>query len=100
MSEGQDVARAGGNRDADVVGEVLGAIEADETVDTDVFRTASHVPKRRLKGECLAGEPIRAIKDGTAGAPEEASEGTNAHRCGEELFEAAEIDFPLHIEVG
>jgi hypothetical protein len=63
MGEGEDVTRVRTYRDRDIVGEVLGSVETNETVNTDIFMAGGQRTEFRMGSNGLAGEAIGAIKD-------------------------------------
>lgn len=63
MGEGEDEAGLGGEGDGEIIGEVLGAVEADEAVDADILAAAGVGAQTSLGSQGLAGESVRAVED-------------------------------------
>jgi hypothetical protein len=99
MSEGKDVQGPVRDRNGDVVGKVLGPIEADEPVDADIFLMSSPGTKGGMTGEVLTGEAVEAIEDGEAGTAEVSAHGTDAHGGDEEVLEGRVIDLSFSVVV-
>ncbi len=78
MSEAEDEAAAGGDRDSDVVGKVLGSIEGYQAVEADVLPPIGEHPQVLVEGDALPGEAIDSILDGSAGAGEMTAEGAQS----------------------
>ena len=68
MGVGEDESGCRGNRDGDVVGEVLRPIEADETVDTHILVAIGTRAEQGMAGYRLSSEAVHAVQDGAAGA--------------------------------
>jgi hypothetical protein len=81
-----------GDRNGDVVGKVLGHIEALETVDTDIFVTMEILMQTCLKGNHLPSQAIGPILDGPGRAVEVPGQCPDTHRFGREPMEFRVVD--------
>ena len=71
VSELQGEEGSSGDGYGDVVGEVLGSVEADEAIDADLLVTASERSEQGMAGDLLTGKTVQAIEDRAARTAQE-----------------------------
>lgn len=67
MGSFDDVLGVSGYRDGDLVGEILGAIEGDESVDAQIILPRRKRAKTRVHIQGLSRQPIEAVLDTVRG---------------------------------
>ena len=78
MAEVEDELGMGSDGDGDFAREILGSIEGDKAIDTDIVIPRSGCKADAVQGDCLAGKPIDAIGQEVEGDCEVAAHGSEA----------------------
>jgi hypothetical protein len=78
MAEVEDELGMGSDGDGDFAREILGSIEGDKAIDTDIVIPRSGCKADAVQGDCLAGKPIDAIGQEVKGDCEVAAHGSEA----------------------